>query len=304
VGALILGLQAYQTPYRAFESGRLETVGGSDFSDANRFAGYVAGVLFLIGAQFFRSDWRDKILCLVAGVFATNAIILTRSRGAVLGVAFGVLVAGLLAPRKHRWTIFGGFFIAACGALYLSDARFLSRASTIAASAEARDTAAQMRLEIWTGGYEMLKQNPLGVGPGNFYQNIGTYAPAYSGRGAHNTFVRCAGELGWPGLILFTAIVVNAFRILRRVTKGARQLLHKEGTRLMWASYGAMTGLVAVLGYGLTGTLLYTEYLWWFLALPVCLERTLVNLKQEVTAADVAPVAVEVPRLQPATSIP
>jgi len=41
---------------------------------------------------------------------------------------------------------------------------------------------------------------------------------------------------------------------------------------------------VAAFGYGMTGTLLYTEYAWWLLALPICLERALANTKADLAA--------------------
>jgi hypothetical protein len=54
-----------------------------------------------------------------------------------------------------------------------------------------------------------------------------------------------------------------------------------EGRAILWASYGTAAGLVAILTYGLTGTLVYTEYLWWLLAMPVCLVRTLENAQED-----------------------
>ena len=202
IGALILGMQAYSKPYGAFSKGRLEGVGGADFSDANRFGGYMAGMLFLVGVQFMRSGLPGKILAFLAGGFAANALVLTRSRGAFLGVLGGLVAAVLLAPRNYRAKIIAGVLIAALGGLYLSDPQFLHRIGTIDESQAQRDTSARSRTEIWSGGLKMLMDHPLGVGPGNFYQHIGEYAPNHAGRDAHNTFVRCAGELGFPGLIV------------------------------------------------------------------------------------------------------
>jgi len=63
--------------------------------------------------------------------------------------------------------------------------------------------------------------------------------------------------------------------------KEAHRLPAEQGRQVLWASFGALTGLVAMLTYGLTGTLLYTEYLWWMLALPVCLARIVNNIKAD-----------------------
>ena len=70
IGAMILGMQAWSTPYSAFEGGRLETVGGPDFRECNFFAAYMATMLWIIGTQFVRSGWVGKTVCFVAGGFA------------------------------------------------------------------------------------------------------------------------------------------------------------------------------------------------------------------------------------------
>jgi putative inorganic carbon (HCO3(-)) transporter len=284
VGALILGLQAFSTPYGAFVKGRLESVGGPDFGGSNYFAAFMAGMLFLIGAQFLRSGWKGKAVCFLAGGFTANAIILARSRAAFLGVLAGVIMAVLLAPRRHRLKIFAGLLVAGLGGLYLTDPGFLSRASTVTRSEEQRDSSAESRFRLAAAGVRIVMDHPLGVGPGNFFQTIGEYIPEYEGRDAHNTFVRCATELGLPGLAVLCALVLNAALTLRRTMKWAEVLPRKERSETLWASYGMACALAAVVVHGLTHTLLYTEFFWWFLALPVCLTRAVENAAHESPA--------------------
>jgi hypothetical protein len=276
--SLVLGLQAWDTPLRAFTSGRLENLGGADFSDANRFGGFMAGMLFLIGAQFLRSEWKGKLLCLVSGAFTANAVILTRSRGAFLGLVVGMIVAGVLAPRKYRVTIVAGIILAGVGFLSLTDSQFLKRASSISSNVEQSDYSARSRIEIWKGGLKMLLDNPVvGVGPGNFYQYIGHYQPMHPDRDAHNTLVRSGGELGFSGLIVLLLIIGNAFRMYLDCMKAATRLPPEASKDVLWLSFGGMTALAAILAYGMTGTLVYTEYFWWMLALPVCINRVVDN---------------------------
>jgi O-antigen ligase len=154
----------------------------------------------------------------------------------------------------------------------------LERTSTITAGQEERDSSAQSRIEIWNGGVKMLLNNPVfGVGPGNFYQNIGKYQPLHPGRDAHNTFIRCAGELGFPGLIILLLILLNAARILLKLKQNFFMLPPDTGEEIRWLSYGCLTALAAMLAYGMTGTLIYTEYLWWLLTLPACIQRVFDN---------------------------
>lgn len=123
----------------------------------------------------------------------------------------------------------------------------------------------------------MLAHPLLGVGPGNFYQNIEEYSPENPGRDAHNTLVRCGGELGIPGVTLLCVIILWAYQTLLRCMREATLLPSDAGGGLLWMSYGCLAALTAALAYGMTGTLVYTEYLWWLLTLPVCLQRALAN---------------------------
>lgn len=290
--ALILGTQAYEVPLSAFSHGRLESVGGADFGDANRFGGFMAGMLFIIGCQFLNSSrlW-ERALVFLAGGFTANAIILTRCRGAMLGLAVGMLVALFFSAPRYRKIMVVGLIAAGLGFAHLSDDAFVERSSTIIVdSGDERDASASSRLEIWEGGLKMLMAHPLlGVGPGNFYQNIGNYQPLHPGRDAHNTLVRCAGELGLVGLSIFVGIIFNAFLILRKCIRDASVFPPEVEKDFQLMSLGYLAALAALLAYGMTGTLVYTEYLWWLLIIPVCMQRAFNN-------------EIEAQRLLPATS--
>ena len=83
------------------------------------------------------------------------------------------------------------------------------------------------------------------------------------------------------GLVVLVLIVVNAGVVLRRIMRRAGGLPPRERDQVRWLGHGLVTALAAVLTYGMTGTLVYTEYLWWFLALPICLERAVANLEAD-----------------------
>jgi O-antigen ligase len=290
--SLLLGMQAYEVPRHAFQEGRLNTVGGADFSDSNRFGGFMASMLFIIAVQFLRSGWKGKVLAFLAGGFTANAVVLTRSRGALLAIGAGMFTAFLLAPRKYKMKIGLGIVLAAMGVLYLSDPQALHRASTITTNESEMDSSSETRIEIWVGGAKMLFAHPIfGVGPGNFYQNIGNYAPNHPWRDAHNTLVRCAGELGMIGLLLLCSILLTAAWILLKCIREASTLQTDTHEDLLWLSYGGLTCMAAMLTYGMTGTLIYTEYLWWVLAIPACMQRVFDNVRvhsevQEAENAD------------------
>jgi O-antigen ligase len=214
---------------------------------------------------------------MASGVFATNAIVLTRSRGPVIGLALGGVVAIFLSPRRHRWKITLGLIVALAGGYYLTDAGYRNRVSTIGGGPEGRDAASQSRLDVWAAGLAMVRHNPLGVGAGNFQQTVGRYAPQHEGLDAHNTYVRCAGELGVQGFAVLLIIIACAVRSLLKIVRRTARLELPNRDQITYAAFGIFITLVTMMGCGLTATLIYFEAMWWILAMPVCLVRVLEN---------------------------
>jgi putative inorganic carbon (hco3(-)) transporter len=284
--ALWLGVEAYRVPYGAFAKGRLETVGGLDFTESNFLAAFVAMIMPLVGLQFLRARWIGKLYCLTAGAFAANLLILTRSRGAILGLAIGGVMAVLFAPRQVRLKIMAYLLLAALGFFSMTDPYYLTRASTITNTQESLDVSAQSRIRLAQAAMQILSDHPLGIGVGNYFQVIGRYIPEYQGKDAHNTYLRCATEMGVQGLLVFLLLIANAFFTLRRTWVLSSELPEEHRENLVLICYGMAITLVVLLGCCLTISLTYVEFLWWLLALPVCIERTTQNLCEEAVFAD------------------
>ena len=288
--SLILGLQAWDLPRRAFEGGRLEGIGGADFAESNFFAAFMAAMLPIIGIQLLRSKWFGKAVCAVSAAFTANAIVLCRSRGALVGIAAGAITACLFAPKKHRKKIAVGLVLGIMGGIYVSDPQFLERATTITRSEDQRDESAASRLQLWGAGAEMFADNPFGIGVGNWYQTIEYYLPDYVRRDSHNTYVKCAAELGVQGILVYALFIFTAFMQLRRVRKLSATLPQSVGDDLVLCSFGLTISLSIILTCGLTITMIYIEIIWLLLMLPVCLARVLGNAvadyEQELTGEE------------------
>src|SRR5262249_54636671 len=95
VGGLLLGLDAYMASESRFVHGRLDQLGGADYRESSTVGAHLAFVGALAGAVFLKSrEWWKKLICMVAGAFTVNALILTQTRAAMLGL----LAGGLAAP--------------------------------------------------------------------------------------------------------------------------------------------------------------------------------------------------------------
>lgn len=291
-GAAYLGYQAYTAnPYMFTGQGRLDGIGGPDFREANGLGGHLAAVTPLIAVQFLRKGWKGKLLCLCAGALAVNALALTRSRGAFIGLAGGAVVALLTAPKGYRKIVLAGMVFFCLGVFMLTDQGFWSRVETIRTDqGQERDFAVESRLEVWDGAMAMLKEHPLGVGAGNFPSMIGKYVPQHKGRDAHNTYVLCCAELGLQGLVVFMTIFLSAWLILKRVRRRCRELPPLYSKDSLWIAYGIGVSICVFMFNGLTTSRIYNEAPWWLLAMPLCMVRSLDNLEKELPKAKPVPI--------------
>jgi hypothetical protein len=301
VGSLLLGLQAYELPRSAFTSGRLDAVvGGSDFLDANALAAFMVAASVIAGTVFMRTSWIGKLPCAVAGAFSLNTIVLCRSRGALLAMfAAGVAIV-FMAPRHIRGKLIIGMIVAALAMLYLSDPQFLDRVAKISThvgavveGGESSDRSTMMRIEAWRGGIQMFRDHPMGVGPGNFNQYIGRYAPSVEGLSPHSIYVQTLAELGLPGMLVLLALLGNGLWTVRNVIRISDRLSGPERTMLQWSSCGVGAIIVSYATSGLTANVLYFEGYWWFLLLPVCLQRASENAHEALLATTPDTPAVE-----------
>jgi len=287
--ALVLGINAWSTPYSSFVRGRLEGIGGADFDEANFFAAFMAAMLPLIAIQFLHSkNWMAKSYALICGVFTANAVILCRSRGAFLGLAVGALASLWFAPKKIRIKVIGILLIGVLGVVYLADEFFIDRIMTITTDTEKMDVSSLSRIELWKTGAEIFIKNPVGIGPGNWYQTIGKFKPMYEGRDSHNTFIKCAVETGILGISIFLILLFQAYINLRKVVKGLSTLTSEVANDFRLYFFAMVISIVILFTCALIITMLYTEILWVVLMLPLCLRRAYDNIVNKSAQIDLS----------------
>lgn len=273
--SLYLGVKAWGIPYNRFIGGRLEGVGGADFAEANFLAAFMAAMLPIVGIQFMKSKvWYAKFYYFICGAFAANTLSLCRSRGSFIGIAAGALVACVFAPKKIRKKIFVLMLIGLMGLVYVSDDFFIQRIMSIQVDRTEMDASSASRIDFWKAGARMFADHPLGIGPGNFFQTIGRYLPGSDGRDAHNTYVRCATELGIFGVTLFLVLLWQGYRNLMSIREAIDTLPYEKIDDFNYNFFGILVSTVVILACGLTITMIYTEIFWLILMLSICLKRT------------------------------
>ena len=271
LGTLYTAYQAWEAPVWKFSRARLDGIGGPDFRESSFLGAHFAMMLPLIGVQFLRGGWRAKALCLVAGGFAVNGLILTRTRAAFVAVCVGAAAAMVLSLRGRRRRIVLYLLPGILAGVVLTDTGFRERMRSIETNPTEEDSSAFNRLLIWEAAGQMFLEHPLGVGVGNFGAEMGRFNRALARRDAHNTFIRCATEAGILGIALLAAMILSGFACLRKAQSWAWRCPHTW--QLRYYVYGVGVSLLVMLTSSMFMTQLYIEEFWWLLTLPVCVLR-------------------------------
>ncbi len=293
IGTLYLGREAFIAGPSRFHLGRLNDIGGPDFQFSSGFAVHLGAVLPLVGAALLiAKSWYGRILALAAGAFGFNAMILCRTRSAIVALAAGAAVAALVAPKQRRYRIIVLLVICGVFGSTLTDPGFWQRMLTITDPVtRATDTAIVTRLDVWQVGLRMIRDYPLGVGAGNFEQMTRAYY--HERRAAHNTFLNCIAELGIPAGIIFLTMLTSSFLRLHRAMREAEGI--PGFLEIRYIGYGAFVSMVTYVVAGFFTERFYTESFWWVLTLPLCIQRTIEN---ELAQAQLAAMSMPPPELE------
>jgi hypothetical protein len=171
------------------------------------------------------------------------AIVLSGSRGALLGLAAGVLTYGFLArPRKRIWVSAVAIALTAFVAFYASPAgaRLRARAHWIG-----EDSAGGARLLLWRDASRMAATRPwTGFGPENFVAEFPKFQsvdlsklyPDFYHESPHNMWLDTLTQQGILGLLAQIAIVLLALRAGYRASRKRPEM-----------TAGLLAGLIAVL---------------------------------------------------------
>lgn len=144
----------------------------------------------------------------------------------------GVIVAAMLGLlmwlKSKRKVLAGAALVTAVVALFhFAPENWMERMTTM--TEYNQESSARHRLDVWAWTYNYVVEHPLGGGF-NIYEidEIGV-APdgTKTGLAYHNDFFEVLGEQGWPGLLIFAALIMTSFvqlRIAARRAKRFRQL--------------------------------------------------------------------------------
>lgn len=214
---------------------------------ANLVAGAVAPVLPVAFAWAWSQTPRKRALALTLAFFFFGVVVLTQSRGAILGI----LVAGAIlllwyAPRL-MWLAVLGVILAGAAVVWLGPANV----AELLLVSDSTNTAAS-RLELWQRALYVWQDFPFtGIGLGTFAQVVPVLYPLFLNDPAqpiphaHNIFLQMGVDYGIPGLVAFIGLVTATLCV------GISNAWRTRGTRMGWLAIGLLAGYSAYLVHGM-----------------------------------------------------
>ncbi len=220
------------------------------FGDPNDLAmSLIVGLPFVFYLFFFERFVLKKMILVASGSLILYCILLTGSRGGMLGLA----VVVYLLLRRKTGTIVGIVLALVClfGLLFIAPSSSMERFT----EASLTEETGHSRIEHWYHGWQMFLSNPItGVGMGNY--------PEYAnGFVAHNSFVHVAAEIGIVGISIWIGLFYFAFKnlmaIKRKTDKAERVSFDLTLADSLKAS---LTGFI-VCGFSLSRQYQYIPYI-------------------------------------------
>ncbi len=183
---------------------------GYGFMDNNSFALSLVTALGLAGMLALAArKWPERILALLCALLIVSTVVMSYSRGAMLGLGFVGLMAVVLTPKRPSYVVL--MLVGSLATARLMGPQVQERLATVFAEEEERDGSAQSRLDLWKACLEIAADNPLvGIGPRNFPLVAAKYGFS-AGKEAHSTWMQGAAELGFVGvglLLLFYLVTM------------------------------------------------------------------------------------------------
>ena len=185
-------------------------------------------------------NWWLKLVAVAAAGAMTHVVLLSFSRGGMLGLLATGAVA-FLVVRKTAWHYLV-FVVAGLVLLRFAGPQVQERFFTIFSGEETRDASADGRIKLWQDAFDMMCKHPIfGVGPRHFP----IHAPEYGwpfGKEAHTLWLQAGAEKGMPGLGLLVLFYMSTLWPLWRVVRSKTVVCDEEMRSIGYMVIASLVG--------------------------------------------------------------
>lgn len=255
-------------------------IGGSSFlSDENDFS-LLMNMMLPFGYFLFmyEKEFKKKMLYLASSLLAVISVVASSSRGGFVGLLSVIIVIWLFSPKKILSLLLAGLLATAI--YYSADQKYWAEMSTIT---NTEDSTAKQRMDSWTAGWDMFKDNPFGVGGGNFIVRFPEYQPETMtrgmwGRAAHSLWFTLLPELGIFGILIYGLLLFYNLRDINWLRKFKKY----PNNDIRYAYYLSLSFIASFAGYFASGTFLSVLYYphYFYITAMIIVTRKLVAQKK------------------------
>ncbi|MFW6145858.1 MAG: O-antigen ligase family protein [Planctomycetota bacterium] len=179
----------------------------------------VMGMPFCVFLVTQERQWYFKAVALGALALMLHMVLFSMSRAAMLACL--IMLPLLLLRLRDRRLGVGLLAVTIVLAVVLAGREVRARFMSIADYQT--DTSAQIRLDAWKTGWQVIQDYPvLGVGPDCFRRVVGDYAFELKGRTMHNRFIQTAVDMGLPAALALVGALLTALWHLERLRRRHR----------------------------------------------------------------------------------
>lgn len=239
----------------------------------NIVAGAIAPIIPLALAWAFVQTSLRRVLVLALAVMVGGAVILTQSRGALMGI---VVAVGVLLVWRFSRLVWLLPVIAVAGVAAIALVGPANLLETVLSS-DSTGTAAG-RLELWDRALWIMSDFPFtGIGLGTFEKVVPVLYPLFINDPnaplphAHNLYLQMGVDYGIGGVVAFIGLVATAFAT---ALSNVRHAMDRAGG---WIAIGLFAAYLVYLLHGLLDAVAISTkvsvVVWFVLGLIVALAR-------------------------------
>jgi probable O-glycosylation ligase (exosortase A-associated) len=161
--------------------------------------------------------WWERLAGTAAAALMLHTILLTFSRGALVGLLVVGATAFVIMPKRPKYV--AALALALIVAVRFTGPQLAERYSSTFASSDDRDASSESRIDLWRDCFDIALSRPLfGVGPANF-PVVAKDRGFTEGKQAHSVWMQTMAENGFPGVaalfIFFSLTVIKLWPVAR-----------------------------------------------------------------------------------------
>jgi len=220
---------------------RMQEIGFGGFDNNSAAIGMVtcAGVAFFLGLGERR--WDRRAIALVAALLLAHIVLISGSRGGMLGLVSMAAAGFWLLPRHPASYAATALALILLVGATTNEAR--ERFQSGFADEEHLDDSARSRLELWANNFDVMLKNPVfGCGPHHWPLVANEYG-WHTGKEGHSLWLQTAAELGIPGVALLASFYGITLVRLSQLLRAREQIPDP------WLADCARMVIVALVGF-------------------------------------------------------